>query len=97
MQMVQRIYTASAVAKSEMAFKCFHKLIAFETLLFSLGYIDTACLFQVRHSSAKCLEAIVSTRPELLVDFYQSVSIPIIARFKVTLFFSSSFFSRFLS
>lgn len=39
---------------------------------------------QVRRASAKCLEAIVSTRPELLVEFYQTVSLPLIARFKVS-------------
>uniref|UniRef100_F6Z3T2 TATA-binding protein interacting (TIP20) domain-containing protein n=1 Tax=Ciona intestinalis TaxID=7719 RepID=F6Z3T2_CIOIN len=37
---------------------------------------------KVRRASAKCLEAVMSTRPELLMDLYQTVSLPLVARFK---------------
>nr|CAB3227534.1 cullin-associated NEDD8-dissociated protein 1 [Phallusia mammillata] len=43
---------------------------------------DEDMSWKVRRASAKCIEAIVSTRPELLVEFYQTVSLPLIARFK---------------
>ncbi|CAK8675597.1 unnamed protein product [Clavelina lepadiformis] len=43
---------------------------------------DDDMSWKVRRASAKCLEAIVSTRPELLVQLYQSVSLPMVARFK---------------
>lgn len=36
----------------------------------------------MRRCAAKCLEAIMSTRPDLLKDFYRSVSPILIGRFK---------------
>ena len=37
---------------------------------------------QVRRSAAKCLSAVLGSRPELLSEFYKSVSPALIARFK---------------
>jgi cullin-associated NEDD8-dissociated protein 1 len=37
---------------------------------------------QVRRCAAKCLEAIISTRPDLLIDFYRTISPVLIGRFK---------------
>ena len=37
---------------------------------------------QVRRSAAKCLEAVISTRHSMLVDFYKGVSPQLIQRFK---------------
>lgn len=37
---------------------------------------------QVRRCAAKCLEAIISTRPDLLIDFYSTISPVLIVRFK---------------
>ncbi len=38
--------------------------------------------WKVRRSAAKCLEAVISTRHELLSEFYSTVSPALIARFK---------------
>ncbi|XP_078488265.1 cullin-associated NEDD8-dissociated protein 1 isoform X1 [Ciona intestinalis] len=43
---------------------------------------DEDMSWKVRRASAKCLEAVMSTRPELLMDLYQTVSLPLVARFK---------------
>ena len=40
---------------------------------------------QVRRSAAKCLSAVLGSRPELLSEFYKSVSPALIARFKGTI------------
>ena len=42
------------------------------------------CQLQVRRSAAKCLSAVLGSRPELLSEFYKSVSPALIARFKGT-------------
>lgn len=38
--------------------------------------------WKVRRASAKCLEAIISTRHEMLLEFYKSISPVLISRFK---------------
>ncbi|XP_069960266.1 cullin-associated NEDD8-dissociated protein 1 [Cherax quadricarinatus] len=43
---------------------------------------DDDMSWKVRRSSAKCLEAVISTRHEMLVDFYKTVSPQLITRFK---------------
>jgi len=43
---------------------------------------DDDMSWKVRRSAAKCLEAIISTRPDLLMDFYRTVSPVLIGRFK---------------
>ncbi|XP_077972104.1 cullin-associated NEDD8-dissociated protein 1-like [Styela clava] len=43
---------------------------------------DDDMSWKVRRASAKCIEAVVSTRHELLVEFYKNVSQPLISRFK---------------
>lgn len=43
---------------------------------------DDDMSWKVRRSAAKCLEAIISTRHELLADFYKVLSPALIARFK---------------
>nr|CAG4644545.1 EOG090X00HY [Leptodora kindtii] len=43
---------------------------------------DDDMSWKVRRCAAKCLEAIISTRPDLLVDFYRTVSPILIGRFK---------------
>ncbi|KJE95984.1 Cullin-associated and neddylation-dissociated 1 [Capsaspora owczarzaki ATCC 30864] len=43
---------------------------------------DEDMSWKVRRSAAKCLAAIVSTRPDLLDDFYATVTPALIARFK---------------
>jgi len=43
---------------------------------------DDDMSWKVRRCAAKCLEAIISTRPDLLVEFYRSVSPVLIGRFK---------------
>jgi cullin-associated NEDD8-dissociated protein 1 len=43
---------------------------------------DDDMSWKVRRAAAKCLEAAVSTRRELLSDFYKGVSPALIARFK---------------
>lgn len=52
---------------------------------FDIWLLDmkVSLLFQVRRASAKCIEAIVSTRHDFLVDLYKNVSTGLIARFKV--------------
>jgi cullin-associated NEDD8-dissociated protein 1 len=41
---------------------------------------DDDVSWKVRRSAAKCLEAVISTRHELLEDFYKVVSPALIAR-----------------
>ena len=43
---------------------------------------DDDMSWKVRRCAAKCLEAIISTRPDLLKDFYRTVSPILIGRFK---------------
>lgn len=43
---------------------------------------DDDMSWKVRRASAKCLEAVVSTRRELLSEFYKTISPALIARFK---------------
>lgn len=43
---------------------------------------DDDMSWKVRRSAAKCLESIISTRHELLEDFYRTLSPALIARFK---------------
>lgn len=43
---------------------------------------DDDMSWKVRRSAAKCLEAIISTRPELIEEFYKTLSPALIARFK---------------
>ena len=50
---------------------------------------------QVRRSAAKCLSAVLGSRPELLSEFYKSVSPALIARFKGTIV--SQYFCKLLS
>ena len=46
------------------------------------SYLFSLLLLQVRRAAAKCLEAVISTRHELLDEFYNSVSPALIGRFK---------------
>lgn len=43
---------------------------------------DEDMSWKVRRASAKCIESIVSSRPERLNSFYSTVSLPLIRRFK---------------
>lgn len=43
---------------------------------------DDDMSWKVRRSAAKCLESVISTRHELLEDFYKTLSPALIARFK---------------
>ena len=43
---------------------------------------DDDMSWKVRRSAAKCLEAVVSTRHDMLPEFYKTVSPALIARFK---------------
>lgn len=43
---------------------------------------DDDMSWKVRRSAAKCLEAVISTRPELLEEFYKTLSPSLINRFK---------------
>ncbi|XP_050690320.1 cullin-associated NEDD8-dissociated protein 1-like [Eriocheir sinensis] len=43
---------------------------------------DDDMSWKVRRSSAKCLEAVISTRHEMLIEFYKTVSPQLITRFK---------------
>lgn len=45
---------------------------------------DDDMSWKVRRSAAKCVEAVISTRHEMLAEFYRSVSPALIARFKGT-------------
>ena len=47
-----------------------------------LSQLKPFLLLQVRRAAAKCLEAVISTRHELLDEFYNSVSPALIGRFK---------------
>lgn len=44
---------------------------------------DDDMSWKVRRAAAKCLDAVVSTRHEMLPDFYRSVSPALVCRFKV--------------
>ena len=44
---------------------------------------DDDMSWKVRRQSAKCLEAVISTRHELLEEFYRSVSPKLIARLTI--------------
>lgn len=43
---------------------------------------DDDMSWKVRRASAKCLEAIISTRHEMLLEFYKLISPVLISRFK---------------
>ena len=43
---------------------------------------DDDMSWKVRRSAAKCLEAVIATRHELLCEFYRTLSPALIARFK---------------
>lgn len=43
---------------------------------------DDDMSWKVRRASAKCLEAIIATRHEMLSEFYRTISPALIARFK---------------
>ena len=43
---------------------------------------DDDMSWKVRRSAAKCLEAVIATRHELLTEFYSNVSPALITRFK---------------
>lgn len=43
---------------------------------------DDDMSWKVRRSAAKCLEAVIATRPELIEEFYKTLSPSLIARFK---------------
>lgn len=43
---------------------------------------DDDMSWKVRRSAAKCLEAVIATRHEMLAEFYKTVSPALIARFK---------------
>jgi len=45
---------------------------------------DDDMSWKVRRSAAKCVEAVISTRHEMLAEFYRTVSPALIARFKGT-------------
>lgn len=67
--------------------KCIKSLFIVNVLCGHLCFCCTQRVmftFQVRRASAKCIEAIVSTRHEYLADFYKNVSSGLIARFKVS-------------
>ncbi len=52
---------------------------------------DDDMSWKVRRSSAKCLEAIISTRHDMIIDFYKVISPSLIARYKGKLTFSNLF------
>ncbi|CAH3188697.1 unnamed protein product, partial [Porites evermanni] len=56
---------------------------------------DDDMSWKVRRSAAKCLSAVLGSRPELLSEFYKSVSPALIARFKGTIV--SQYFCKLLS
>ena len=43
---------------------------------------DDDMSWKVRRAAAKCLEAVISTRHEMLLEFYRTVSPELINRFK---------------
>lgn len=43
---------------------------------------DDDMSWKVRRASAKCLEAIISTRHDMIIDFYRSISPELISRYK---------------
>lgn len=46
---------------------------------------DDDMSWKVRRAAAKCLDAVVSTRHEMLPEFYRSVSPALVSRFKVSM------------
>ena len=48
---------------------------------------DDDISWKVRRAAAKCIEAVISTRHELLAEFYTTVSPKLISRFKASNFF----------
>lgn len=49
---------------------------------------DDDMSWKVRRAAAKCLEAVISSRHELLPEFYRTVSPALIARFKGNHFYT---------
>lgn len=43
---------------------------------------DDDMSWKVRRASAKCIEAVISTRNDMVVEFYQKISPHLIARYK---------------
>ena len=43
---------------------------------------DAACSWKVRRAAAKCLEAVITTRHEMLEEFYRTISPALVTRFK---------------
>lgn len=50
---------------------------------------DDDMSWKVRRAAAKCLESIISSRHELLPEFYKLLSPALIARFKGNVFFNT--------
>lgn len=57
---------------------------------------DDDMSWKVRRAAAKCLETIISSRHELLPEFYRLLSPALIARFKGSIFEYFSFHNQFL-
>lgn len=53
---------------------------------------DDDMSWKVRRAAAKCLDAVVSTRHEMLPEFYRSVSPALVCRFKVPISVSFLFY-----